>query len=331
MELKSLFKVSVLSLLIAAPASAALAQDVVTPCSFCGFTLGLGVGATTMMTQADNFSAVADPGLSLNVTAPTLAPIIDLTVFDNVLAVASDAKVYRYGVMGSVFAGYGVVFENHGYLGLELGANFLGAKNTDLPVEAVNANTSFLNLLDVIQVDGSSAKAISSDLKVSRNSVEPFLDAKLGFLSTPTVLVYLRGGINYNKITAKQTTNYLEESELTLSTVPVGPLQPTPAASISTTSALGDYHSKSKSGIGYRAGIGMEYMVTPNFGIGADYIYSWYPRVKWDVSHAIPQNVCVDIVNVIDACGTRDATHMSSVKAKVDDQQVQAQFIYHFA
>jgi opacity protein-like surface antigen len=322
MEMKSLFKASALSLLIASPM--AMAQQVYTPCTFCGFTLGLGVGATTMMTNGSGSTDVTDPGLLALLISPGLTtqpPLI------NTVSTSTDAKTYRYGPMASLFVGYGLVFENYGYLGAELGVNFLGASST-----STNHNTSVSTVTagifdiatGVVAVEGIQNRSIDVKTKVTRNSVEPFLDLKIGFLSTPTVLVYARGGINYNKLNVKQETNYAGSDSFTF-TANIATLQPTTTTTTSNT-VFSESHSDSKSAVGWRAGVGLEYMVTPNFGVGGDYIYSFYPRVKSTVTHDITQVVCDSLLG----CTTAVGSQTSTVSARVNDQQVQAQFIYHF-
>jgi opacity protein-like surface antigen len=217
--------------------------------------------------------------------------------------------------MGSLFAGYGHVFPNYIYLGSELGMNIFGANETELPhsVTAANFGSEFGDV--VFNVN----KSLTSKTTVKRNTLEPFLDVKFGFLSTPTALVYLRGGINYNDIRLKQQSTY-QASGSGLNVLLTQP----PLDEVSTAYTI--TNKDSRSGIGYRLGAGTEFLVTPSMGIGFDYVYSFYPKVKHSTSGTATDVACYSL----EGCVVTPGTFTSESKATSSDQEVLAKLIYHF-
>ncbi|VVC74774.1 hypothetical protein AQUSIP_00460 [Aquicella siphonis] len=321
MELKPTFKLSLIFLLAAAPASMVLAQPSdASPCSFSGFTLGVGLGATTLMSDLSSTTAGVSELPAIDIIIPALAPLNPTP--GNTVNNYARANTYKYGVMGNIFVGYGYVFDNHAYLGGELGLNFLGANDATLK-NTTTTNTT-MTVTDSGQEafgTGNYANSLFTKTKATRNSVEPFLDLKAGFLITPTALVYLRGGINYNTFKVKTEGSFNAAGNTSYS---YNDGIETGASSTSTTSAF--TASRKKSEIGYRAGIGMEVMVTPAFGVGADYVYSFYRTVKAS-SNTSSSDVACDIY---EGCQVVGANMTNSSKANLSDQQVTAQLIYHF-
>lgn len=323
MELKPAFKLSLIFLLTAAPASVVLAQPYdVTPCTFSGFTIGVGLGATTLMSNlnsttdgASNLPAIEIPNenalLALNPTP------------GNSINNYAKGDIYKYGAMGNIFVGYGYVFDNHAYLGGELGLNILGANDATLKnTSTTNTTVTSTNFEDFPGIFGTAnyANSLSTKTTATRDSIEPFLDLKLGFLMTPTSLVYLRGGINYNTFKVKTEGSFNAAGNSSWTSIADG----SGSSSASTSSAFTASHKKSQ--IGYRAGVGMEVMVTPNFGVGADYVYSFYRTVKANSNTSSSDVAC----DVLEGCQVVGANMTNTSKANLSDQQVTAQLIYHF-
>lgn len=311
MELKSSFKLSLIFLLVSAPASMALAECGV--CTFNGFTVGLGLGANTFMSNVTSSTELVSFD---TIDLPELIEPIGNT-YNNY----ASANVYKFGPMGALFIGYGNVFDNHAYLGGELGLNFLGAnetsfRSTPTSVPTITSDDPFGDVFGYATYTAS----LSTHTKITRNTVEPFLDLKAGFLLTPTALIYLRGGLNYNSFKTKTNTTFnvtgIQEAferggEDVVTTA-------------STSAALSS--SNKKSNIGFRAGIGGEVMVTPELGVGADYIYSFYRNINTSSSGEAADVSC----DTLEGCIVIPGTITNNTKAKLSDQQVMAQLIYHF-
>jgi opacity protein-like surface antigen len=84
---------------------------------------------------------------------------------------------------------------------------------------------------------------------------------------------------------------------------------------------------KSRSRVGYRAGAGIEIMVSPTIGVGGDYIYTFYQNVKASGSTGGRDVTC----DVLEGCVSVPATFSTSSRAsRFSDQQLVGQMIYHF-
>lgn len=309
MEFK--LKTSLILLLAAAPAALVLAARPY-PCTFNGFTLGLGLGASTFMTNNSSDFALqsSHPELVADLSIP--APISG-----NMPTYTNNANLYRFGGMASLFAGYGHVFEygwlSSLYLGGEVGLNYLNAFHTaQKSTPFNNVDVTSTDFIDDVFGDVLVNSAINSKTHVSRNSLEPFIDLKLGFLVTPTMLAYLRGGINWNTIEVKTSSVYQTSSMDRF------------GDAMQASATLED--SQAISGIGYRAGAGFEVLMTPQIGVGADYVYSFYRKVNTSASGFGSDLAC----DSLEGCRGVNASINNSASSHVYDQEVMAQVIYHF-
>jgi len=157
--------------------------------------------------------------------------------------------------------------------------------------------------------------------KVSRGWAEPFLDLKLGGLITPETLAYVIGGISYNRATINSSSNF--QSSGTVNTIFGVPPAVTTA---STTTNFG--YSENRNMFGLRVGAGMEVLVTENFGVGADYIYSFYPSYHSSSSDTGSAVTCEEGAG---GCQIIPTTVTNNTNTALSDQQVMAKFIYHLA
>lgn len=314
MEFKKAFKLSTIFLLATAPALVLAQGQSITPCSFCGWTIGAGLGVTTFMSDMKSTSSVSSDIINEPIDDGIFIQPAELD-HNYSVATHANANVYRYNAMGNLFVGYGRVFPNYIYLGSELGMNIFGANETELPHSVSTANFASDNGTVVFNVN----KSLNSKTKVERNSVEPFLDIKFGFLTTPTAMVYLRGGINYNDIKLKQQSTF----QATGSGFDIFLTQP-PLDEVSTNYTI--TNKDSRSAIGYRLGAGTEFLVTPSMGIGFDYVYSFYPKVKSTVSGTGTDVACY----FLEGCVATPGIYSAESKATVSDQEVMAKLIYHF-
>lgn len=329
MELKKPFQYSMLFLAMASSVTMAKAKHYkseVPPAYFNGFYIGIGAGAGTFMTHTTDQTTVNSISpASIPVTSPPGTTVIGTQ--GGVLTNDSSDIVDQYGAMGDVFVGYGRVLSHNIYVGASLGANIFDANDTNISndVQSQDVLTTALGT-----VNTNTQRFMSSETEVSRNTVEPFLDFKLGYLATPSVLTYVKGGINYNKINIKTTSDYLANG--TLSPTHGNCTDPTLCYTKTTRDSI--QYAGSKTGIGYRAGIGAEVMLTRNIGINADYVYTFYPSVDTNIvgqgndialsEGIVPPNTSSQpIYNKIPAKVT------GSNKATVNDQQVLINLIFH--
>lgn len=318
MELKKIFKSSLICLLVAAPAASFAAQSTCPTCSFSGFTVGLGIGASTLMTSTASNTTV-DSAIEIEPGRVTQV----FPVPGNVYGASGSNSLYKFEAMGALFAGYGFVFDqyNHTYLGAELGVNGFSSTHTTLNISNSTAASMSGDSddLDTTSV-GTYNNVLSTKTVVTRKSYEPFLDLKAGFLLTPDTLVYFKGGFNINTLEIKTSGSYSASGSQT-STIDDDSI----SSAASATSGFS--MKKNRSRVGYRAGAGIEIMVTPTIGVGGDYIYSFYQKVKTSGSAAGSDVSC----DVLGGCSTVAATFSSSSKAsRFSDQELVGQMIYHF-
>jgi len=319
MELKSPFKLSLIFLLTAAPAMVLAQPSDCRLCNFNGWTVGLGLGASTFMTNNQSDTTLTSDHPSFVVPVPVLAP--GIATPGNAVSSSQHGNIYRYGGMGTLYVGYGRELENHMFLGAELGLNVFGptrtnshgGSTTNTDVSYTDTEIGFLNEAIV-------NSSIDSQTKVTRHSFEPFLDVKLGWLMTPTALAYVKGGINYNTIKVKNNTSYTANGTVLIEEDSFPGNFP-----LTGTGSAGLDNSHSRTGVGYRAGIGMEVLITPELGVGADYVYTFYPKVTTSGGGTGTDVAC----DAFEGCQVVAANVSNTSKARVYDQQVMAQLIYH--
>lgn len=319
MELKSPFKLSLIFLLTAAPAVVLAQSSDCRLCNFNGWTVGLGLGASTFMTNNQSDTALTSNHPSFDVEETLLlAPVTP----GNAVSNSSHNNIYRYGGMGALYVGYGRELENHMFLGAELGVNFFGPTRTNMHNDATsNSDVSFTMSDQGFLNEAVVNTSLDSQTKVTRHAYEPFLDIKLGWLMTPTALAYVKGGLNYNTLEVKNNSSYTANGTVIVE-------QDSYPGNFPLTGAgqAGLDNSHSRTGVGYRAGIGMEVLITPEFGVGADYVYTFYPKVTTSGGNANGTDVACD---AFEGCQVVAANISNTAKARIYDQQVMAQLIYH--
>src|SRR5690242_12769432 len=102
MDLKSLFKFSLVCALTTAPIAHAQPCN---PCNFNGFSLGLGLGASTFMNNL-TLNTDGSSDLFVPIIPIGLASTLTATV-GNTVSLHENPNLYKYGPMGTLFVGYG--------------------------------------------------------------------------------------------------------------------------------------------------------------------------------------------------------------------------------
>jgi len=291
------FKVSLLAVLLANTPTGILAQSFDAPMqrTFGGPFYGFGVGATTFMTDTT--------------TDVTFASAADF----------SKNTVAKYGPMASLFVGTSQVFNDDWYLGVNLGLNILGATKTKLSnlqsANVIVTNTdSTLDIISTVHYNS----ALYTNTTVRRDLFEPFVDLKAGYLATPNVLTYLSAGLSYNRIKIQTESTFRAQA----SNNTVGVFSGTNTSDM-TTSVFSSSHKNQV--IGLRAGAGLEYLINPHLGLGANYIYTFYPRVR-SSNVGVGQDVACD---ALEGCTTTTTDVSNTNHSKLFDQQILLQLVYH--
>lgn len=219
---------------------------------------------------------------------------------------------FQYGFAGDLAVGYGFFLKRSLYLGTELGVTFLGNtknKSASLAASSTNVNDETLSRASLVN------DAISTQSTVIENSVVPYFDLKPGIVISPQTWLYGRIGINYNQIKVKTNSQYnssggdLADSE--------------PLAFTSEYTAFSATSKRNAPGL--RTGLGIDYLVSKNFGISANYIYSYYNRLKTNGSSSSKQLAC----DTVEGCPAVDGPFTTTGTTKASDSQVLLELIYH--
>lgn len=301
MELKSGFKLSLLFLAIASPAAPVLAASPSCPlCSFAGLSVGTGLGVDAFMGTISTSSGGGFTNLD-----PT-------------------QNTYKLGAVGSIFLGYGYVSQEYMYVGAEVGASFYGSNRTSLKKQSATDmyvdDDAFGDDVERVLYNNN----LDVQTRTTRSAVEPFLDLKIGRLMAPNLLAYLRGGISYNTMTMTSDSSYLASGKL----ITFGEFGDDPRTVLSANTVGSSLnHAKKDHLLGARLGGGFEYMVTPNFGIASDYVYTFYQNIK---SSGLSEGKDVACDFGPGTCEVFFFDFTNTSRAKMSDQRVTAEMIYHF-
>ena len=291
MEWKNKIKLSFLLALVSNPLGNAYARVE----HFGGFTIGAGGGAILSMADLETTSSTR-------------------TETDS-----SKNEIFKFGPMGVLSVGYGHIY-NRFFMGADLGLNFLGARKltisdsteTHVPLLATN----IVGIPGGIET-GSYNNSLFTETEITRNLIEPFLDMKFGFLLAPTILAYLKGGISYNSRDIS-TTSYFNASGNTEGSFIVAP---TNVSTVTTRLRFANDDNR----LGVRAGIGGEFFITPHIGLATDYVFTFYHHIDQSSSGTVSDVIC----DSIEGCVVADGSFSNTSSAKVRDQKVTAQIIYH--
>ncbi len=164
---------------------------------------------------------------------------------------------------GEIFAGGG--FQCHSfYLGGRIGGNF-----TDSSVHlnsGENLNTTSPTFL---QTDIS-----SNPYKLRLSTAEFIFDFKPGWIFCSRAMLFgiLGGAVNREKISAAQLDTFTV-------TIPPGP-------PVTTTDNISVKNQKTR--VGFRAGFGLEYLLSRCIGLQVGYLYTYYPKISAETTVSFP-------------------------------------------
>ncbi|HRE32123.1 MAG TPA: hypothetical protein PLD88_09145 [Candidatus Berkiella sp.] len=229
---------------------------------------------------------------------------------------AGNNQVYNSGMMANIFLGNNWISSNGYFTGVELGFNLFGENELTMR-DSANVNATVLATAVIPEDSGSVTlnDMLATQTKITRHFLEPYFDVKLGFLPRPDALLYLRGGINYNQLAIRNNVSYnVADSALNFGN----------GNSLNTNSAISVKTHRDK--IGFRVGTGMEYLITPQIGLGANYVYTLYARISNNNTATVPVVVC----DALESCVISDDTAETNSNTRVHDQEAMIQLIYHF-
>ena len=203
--------------------------------------------------------------------------------------------------------------------GEELGLSIVGAQKISTSNNNENTTITTQNQNSVIEKTISINNALSTVTHVSKNTLIPMFDIKPGFFISPNLLFYGRVGAAYNQFKITSTSYFQSSGSLiNSSNVDLG--------SANVTSTLVSSHKKTQ--IGLRTGLGFEYLITPQVGLGANYLYTSYHKLE-SQAHTMSNQVACDSY---EGCSSNGNGQMKITnRASVSEQDIMLQLLYHFS
>jgi outer membrane immunogenic protein len=250
---------------------------------YSGMNVGGAFGSPPVFTQAINvFSIFTFPA----------------TAFASAVSQTGSAPLHTGGVIGGVQIGYNFQFYNNLVVGIETDINGLGQRGRG----------SFANTTP--DLFGNFANAVVSSEK--RVDWLGTLRGRLGWLVTPTFLIYGDGGLAYGGVRGSTNVHAFF--------TPGGPN----SFANAWTDASG---SLSTTRVGWTAGGGVEWMFMPNWSLKVEYLYYDLGHATWANSpNSSFQNFAFGGL----PAGTITATNISTSTTRFNGNIVRAGLNYHF-
>lgn len=263
-----------------------------------GFYAGLNVGGTWSASNTTNVTSANISALhDAIVVGDDLGPVSALTQSGAV------GLRNRGGVIGGGQVGYNYQFASPGWssfvVGIEADIQGLSARSRGF------FGSSATDALGLNTVNSTIATEKSVDWLGT-------VRGRLGWLATPTLLIFGDGGLAYGG--ARANTLILSADSPTLS-----------AAGDLWTGSFGAFN---QTRVGWTAGGGLEWMFMPNWSLKVEYLYYDLGRVAWSNGVNSLINAGVDFLGT--APGTVLASNISSSDAHFNGHIVRAGLNYHF-
>jgi len=252
-------------------------------CAMTGFYLGLSGGAN--FTSADVKSDFTSNAVAAALATPanTHASLFGLGTMT--------ANGRAMGGAVDLFAGYGIGFSSGLYLGADAYIGWDGTKKT------IYQSSNF--------DPAAAAAAVNSVTYKLERKMSYGLAARLGFMVTPSTLLYVKGGIEGGQFKAREDINLA-------------------AKAIGGNAILALPYSKSvsKNRINFLVGLGAQVFITKNFFVGAEYHYLFGPTIN------IPNSGNVGVL--APNGGPQNNTAIPSASVKVAQHAIKIRLGYKF-
>jgi outer membrane immunogenic protein len=234
------------------------------PPMWTGFYAGLNAGygfGTNDNTQSVGVgqNAYVGDAFTINTLSPALTPIIVPTGLG--LAMSSNAPTNQNGFIGGGQVGYNYQWGPNFVVGLEVDMQGTGIRGTSHGAGA-GAGGAYTTGFSVFENTGSFGSVGSTSVNAGVDWMGT-VRGRLGYLFTPTMLVYATGGLTYGGVHA-DVRNYAVETQ-SISSFSDG------AFAANQTYIGGG--NKSQTLVGWNVGGGLEWMFMPNWSIKAEGIY----------------------------------------------------------
>ena len=258
------------------------------PPLWAGFYLGINAGGTWSSSNGVNTAAVPGP-CDINLNGCAAVPNFSVTS----AALANFFASRNNGAfIGGGQAGYNYQYGTSWLAGIEADIQGLAGSTSNATFTSTLANPVF------------PAEPFVETATVSRHvDWLGTLRGRLGFLATPTFLIYGTGGLAYGGVTAN--TNITQA-------VTNDPFLPSPYSS---------FGSLNNTRVGWTAGGGVEWMFLPNWSLKAEYLYYNLGSATYTLG---------PLVNISTATGTAVSTAFAQSNTRFNGNIVRAGLNYHF-
>jgi outer membrane immunogenic protein len=209
------------------------------------------------------------------------------------------------GVIGGGQIGYNFQLTNWGWSSVLVGIE------ADISGLSQRGNGSFANSV-TDPVSGDTANAfVTNETGVDWLGT---VRGRLGWLITPTLLIYGDGGLAYGGVRASTYTHAFW----------------TPGGTFTSGDEWTDsFGSLSETRVGWTAGGGLEWMFMPNWSFKVEYLYYDLGRVTWlNGTNASLSTITPDVIGT--AAGGVNATNISASETRFNGNIVRLGLNYHF-
>ena len=225
------------------------------PSHFNGFYGGASTGVVQTNATISNSASASYPSL----------PVPFFNTDQQLQLGQNHVNLFGYSGIGAVFLGYGQFIGNSPFfLGGEIFINSASRRKS-----LNNATVHFMDDFD------SDHEELSTTTKLKLQNTEYGFDIRPGFMMDTNTMLYGRIGVAVNNLNNRMDTSFLNEDS-----------SPSFGDAI-FFSNLGTSNTKSVFPA-FRLGVGIERAVTDNLSITADYIYTYYGRVR---THGVTSTV----------------------------------------
>ncbi len=286
------------------------------PPMWTGFYVGLNAGGTWSNSNRQ-VVAVGPLGTS-NFWSPDGVVFLDPTNYLGAFSAAASASGFNSGNNGGFIGGgqigYNWQFYNNFVVGLE--ADIQGIAGNQV-------SRTFATGVGVPGVIGTAFGDAFTGLHTVRASLDYIgtVRGRLGWLFTPTLLVYGTGGLAYGGV----SLNYSSAIVPTGGVIPLpAPLPPIPGAGLTMGPSFGAVNF-SNTQVGWTAGGGLEWMFMPNWSAKVEYLY-------YDLG-TVRQNFALGSFDAGGLGGLLpggNALFAGQIRARVNGNIVRAGVTYHF-
>jgi len=240
------------------------------------------------------------------------------------LANSGNANVNRSGFIGGGQIGYNY----------QWGPSFVVGLEADIQGAGIRGNGSFngiaadsatpLPFPPFILGLGTTRSSFASTTIEAHQDWLGTVNGRVGYLVTPTALLYVRGGLAYGGAQASVTSFSGNSATLTATFIGI------PVASASLGALGAGYGSNSSTLVGWNVGGGAEWMFTPNWSLKLEAFYYDLGSLNVNATHQVSYNLAVGALGIFRAGGDFGWANASQTNVRMDGVVARVGVNYHF-